>query len=54
MNCIESFEKNWQQIKEQFGDKRRTVILDTHEDLSHEDLITEQDLVVTLISRRLY
>ena len=35
-------------VKEQFGDRRRTVILDTHEDLSNEDLITEQDLVVTL------
>ncbi len=35
-------------IKEQFGDKRRSVILDTHEDLSNEDLITEQDMVVTL------
>lgn len=35
-------------IKQQFGDSRRTVILETHEDLSHEDLITEQDMVVTL------
>ena len=35
-------------VKEQFGDQRRTVILDTHEDLSNEDLITEQDMVVTL------
>ncbi len=36
------------QVKEQFGDTRRTVILDNHEDLTHEDLIVEQDLVVTL------
>ena len=35
-------------VKTQFGDQRRTVILDTHEDLSNEDLITEQDMVVTL------
>lgn len=35
-------------LKQQFGDSRRTVILETHEDLSHEDLITEQDMVVTL------
>lgn len=35
-------------VKDQFGDKRRTLILDTHEDLSNEDLITEQDMVVTL------
>ena len=41
-------------IKEQFGDQRRTVILDTHEDLTNADLITEQDMVVTLIPGRLY
>ena len=35
-------------IKTQFGDARRTVILENHEDLSSEDLITEEDLVVTL------
>jgi len=35
-------------IKEEFGDVRRTEIFDAHEDLSNEDLITEQDMVVTL------
>jgi len=35
-------------IKTQFGDARRTVIMENHEDLSNEDLITEEDLVVTL------
>ena len=35
-------------IKTQFGDARRTVILGNQEDLSNEDLITEEDLVVTL------
>lgn len=35
-------------IKAQFGDERRTVILENHEDLSSEDLITVEDLVVTL------
>lgn len=35
-------------VKKQFGDTRRTVILDAHEDLTNEDLIVEQDLVVTL------
>lgn len=35
-------------IKTQFGDDRRTVILENHEDLSNEDLITNEDLVVTL------
>lgn len=36
------------QIREQYGDKRRTEILDTHQDLSLEDLISEEDVVVTL------
>ncbi len=35
-------------VKEQFGDERRTLILDNQEDLDNEDLITEQDVVVTL------
>lgn len=36
------------QIKEEFGDKRRTEILMDHQDFSTEDLITEEDRVVTL------
>ncbi len=35
-------------IKEQYGDGRRTEIITTHLDLSLEDLITEEDVVVTL------
>jgi len=35
-------------IKERFGDKRRTEINETHVDLSVEDLISEEDVVVTL------
>jgi DNA gyrase subunit A len=35
-------------IKEQYGDARRTEIVATQEDLSLEDLITEEDVVVTL------
>ncbi len=35
-------------IKEEFGDERRTEILTSHQDLSTEDLITEEDRVVTL------
>lgn len=35
-------------IKEEFGDARRTEILHDHQDLSTEDLITEEDRVVTL------
>lgn len=36
------------EAKEQFNDKRRTEIIDSKMDLSNEDLITEEDLVVTL------
>ena len=35
-------------VREQFGDERRTEILETHLDLSLEDLIAEEDVVVTL------
>jgi len=36
------------EIKEQYGDKRRTEIIASQEDLTIEDLITEEDVVVTL------
>ena len=36
------------EVKEQFGDKRRTEILFDHLDLTLEDLISEEDVVVTL------
>jgi DNA gyrase subunit A len=35
-------------LRDQFGDKRRTEILTDHLDLTMEDLITEEDVVVTL------
>ncbi len=35
-------------IKEQYADERRTEITQTHLDLSDEDLITEEDMVVTM------
>jgi len=35
-------------IKEEYGDERRTEILDSHLDLTLEDLITEEEMVVTL------
>lgn len=35
------------EIKDRYGDERRTEIVETHEDLSIEDLITEEDVVVT-------
>jgi len=36
------------EIKDQYGDERRTEIISSKEDLSIEDLITEEDVVVTL------
>jgi DNA gyrase subunit A len=36
------------EIKTQFGDKRRTEIMASQEDITLEDLITEEDVVVTL------
>lgn len=35
-------------IREQYGDERRTELVETQEDLTMEDLITEEDVVVTL------
>ena len=35
-------------MKEQYGDERRTEIIASQEDLTIEDLITEEDVVVTL------
>jgi DNA gyrase subunit A len=35
-------------IQERYGDERRTEIVDLHEDLTLEDLISEEDVVVTL------
>ena len=35
-------------IREQYGDERRTEIIEAEEDLNMEDLITEEDVVVTL------
>lgn len=36
------------EIKEEYGDERRTEIVDSQTDLTAEDLITEQDMVVTI------
>jgi DNA gyrase subunit A len=36
------------EIRETYGDERRTEIRSSHEDLSAEDLITQEDLVVTI------
>lgn len=36
------------EIRDRYGDERRTEIIDDKQDLSMEDLITEEDVVVTL------
>ena len=36
------------ELRELYGDERRTEIVESQEDLTMEDLITPQDLVVTL------
>ncbi len=36
------------QVKEKFGDERRTEILDASTDFSREDLIAEEDMVITV------
>ncbi len=36
------------EIRDEYGDERLTEIIESEEDLSMEDLITEQDMVVTL------
>ncbi len=35
-------------IRDRYGDARRTEIIERHEDLNNEDLITPEDIVVTL------
>ena len=37
-----------EEIKSEFGDERRTEIIDSQEDLADEDLIVEEELVVTI------
>jgi len=36
------------ELKERFGDKRRTLITDEEEELTLEDLIAEEDMVITI------
>ena len=55
LDILGSFERLMQvikdelnEIKEQYGDERRTEIRSSQEDLTIEDLITEEDVVVTL------
>src|SRR5271156_3695170 len=45
---LEVIRTELENIRETFGDKRRTEILVNHEDLTTEDLISPEDVVVTL------
>ena len=44
---LEVIREELEEIKEKFGDERRTEILQSQLDLSMEDLITEEDVLVT-------
>ena len=48
LRLMEVIREELLEIKEQFNDERRTVIIENKLDLSNEDLITEEDVVVTL------
>ena len=45
---IEVIREELADIRERYGDDRRTEIVESHDDLTDEDLIPEEDLVVTL------
>ena len=45
---LEVIKTELEQVREQYGDERRTEIIEDQQALTLEDLITEQDVVVTL------
>jgi len=45
---MEVIRKELEYVRDTFADKRRTEIISTHEDLTIEDLISPEDVVVTL------
>lgn len=45
---LEVIRRELLEIREMFADKRRTEIVNTQEDLTREDLVTPEDVVVTL------
>ncbi|MEC9375009.1 MAG: DNA gyrase subunit A [Pseudomonadota bacterium] len=45
---VEVIRNELQEIVDQYGDDRRTEIVEDHENVTNEDLIPEEDLVVTL------
>ena len=47
-NLMEVIRQELIAVKEEYGDERRTEIIDAHLDLTLEDLITEEEMVVTI------
>ncbi len=48
VRLMEVIREELEEIKQQYADKRRTEIIQDHLNLSAEDLITEEDMVVTM------
>jgi len=48
VRLMEVIREELEEIRTQYADKRRTEILQDHSNLSQEDLITEEDMVVTM------
>jgi DNA gyrase subunit A len=48
VRLMEVIREELEEIKEQYADERRTEIIQDHLNLSAEDLITEEDMVVTM------
>ena len=48
VRLMEVIREELEAIKSEYGDERRTEIIQTHLDLTDEDLITEEDVVVTM------
>ena len=48
MEILKIIKKELLEIKEKYGDERRTEIIEEEEDFSIEDLIQEEDMVVTI------
>ncbi len=48
VRLMEVIREELEEIKEKFGDERRTEIVQDHLNLTAEDLITEEDMVVTM------
>ncbi len=45
---IEVIKEELENVRDTYGDDRRTEIVQNHSDLTHEDLIPEEDVVVTI------